>query len=1159
MRGRGASRSLCRRRLLPRAEGGEGGSSAPSLVSKPSLSRPPQRPAPAPPSQEKGSQSQDKPARQGSGGGYKRQNSFQEGSAGNGNDQRPSNRGRGNGRTYGGNSGGRGNYNGQRRPYNDRGSANGQRRQDGADARQGERQMQQPRSEASRNGNREQVGSQTEVSSRPEPKAEASEQAPAADVAPKPQAEPKPESSAAEAEPEIVFNEEQLSQPEAAATESKPQPEQSRAADAAETRPESQEVSAAAAAQARPQPKPESTVRPTAPSAAGQVAPRPQVRNREQPRGGSGMDMRPPPSFESRGQPRASNYSDRRERPQSAPTARAPVSEAPQRAAPESQQQRPAEIPQPVQDEPEPSTSDSSKAETSSAAPAPPTQAPATTFTGAASASQDEGDVPELLSAKPQLNRAPSRGGGTGARGQGVDPRSIPAGARRQGDSDGTQTMRPPRREGQGQATQNGAGPAPANGQRPGRVEYVPVRDTGDDRAGRGGRGGRGGAQMPSWNASTRRGQAQRWQGGEEGKINAAARRGSRAQRRMDRAEAKRDAAPVREEIFEIGVEGMSVTELSQRLALPTGDIVKSLFMKGIMVQVNQVLDKDTVKLVAAEFEVEVLDKEEAGVDTMARKTVDYLQDEDAELLQPRAPIVTVMGHVDHGKTSLLDYIRKAKVAVGEAGGITQAIGAYTVDVPSEDGTRHITFLDTPGHEAFSAMRARGTKVTDIAIVVVAADDGVRPQTLEAISHAKAAEVPILVAINKIDKEGANIERVKQEMSENGLLPEEWGGETPMVAISAKKGDGVDELLETVLLMAEVEELLANPDRPARGTIVESHLDKKTGAIATMLVAAGTLRQGDVVQAGAAYGKVRTMRESRGDVTEARPSIAVQMVGLNTVPIAGDEFCVCSSEQEARKNAEAVELAVRLDRLQQQAGSSMVTTNTLASMDEDDDSALKRFNIILKADATGALEAVKAAIGSLPQDRVQPRFLLAAASDITKSDVDLAFASQGIIVGFNIDPSEAVLAAAKQYGVDMRSYNVIYDIVDDIRALMEGKLASVDERTPIGEGEVRAIFGSGSRIVAGCMITEGMCRKGCHAVIMRGKEKVHEGRVTSLRRVKDDVKEVPAGLECGLAVENYTGWKEGDRIQLCDIKSKQQTLEEARLATPAAAPTPVAV
>ncbi|CAK0786401.1 hypothetical protein CVIRNUC_009614 [Coccomyxa viridis] len=1022
---------------------------------------------------------QDRPGRQGSGRGYRRQDSFAEPSEGNGSDRRQGFRERS---SY--NDRGRGRGTGQRRPYNDDRPSNGQRGQQGD--RPGERPQQTgPRAYSNGRAEGDRNEDAKDPAQSPATSLTASQASAAAAAPPRPQA---PEAAAATDALSAT------AQPASQAPES--------AAPAAGAAPQQPTLQAADAAAA-----PGSLSAPPRPAARSTDGARPESRPQQ-------------PAQARQGTPQAVRQDSGQEQSTSAAAA-------------------PALAPSP--------------------GPARP-QAPA----GAGNGAPPADEAPKLLSAKPQLSRAPTRGGVRGGRGQQVDPNSIPAGGRRQEtgrQESGNGQERPQRREPQGRV-EGATGPRTAAAAPGGqRTEYVPVRDTGDDRVGRG-QGGRGGGRdfQVTDHFGARRNPASRWmQRADEGKVDISTRRSSRAQRRMDRADARRDAAPVREDIFEIGNEGLSVTELSQKLALPTGEVVKTLFMQGIMVQVNQVLDKDTVKLVAKEYEVEVIDKEEAGIDTMAKKTVDYLEDEDVELLQPRPPIVTVMGHVDHGKTSLLDYVRKTKVAFGEAGGITQAIGAYTVDVPAESGAKHITFLDTPGHEAFSAMRARGTKVTDIAIVVVAADDGVRPQTLEAISHAKAAGVPILVAINKIDKEGANIDRVKQEMSENGLLPEEWGGETPMVAISAKKGDGVDDLLETVLLMAEVEELLANPDRPARGTIVESHLDKKTGAVATMLVAAGTLRQGDVVQAGAAFGKVRTMRESKGEVTEAGPSIAVQMVGLNAVPVAGDEFSVCSTEQEARKNAEAVELAMRLDRLQAQAGASMVTTNTLASMDEDEsDAALKRFNIILKADATGALEAVKAAINALPQDRVQPRFLLAAASDITKSDVDLAFASDGIILGFNIEPSEAALAHAKQYGVDMRSYRVIYDIVDDIRAMMEGKLAAVEERMPLGEAEVRAIFGSGSRIVAGCMVTEGQVRKGCHAVIMRNKQKVHEGKVTSLRRVKDDVKEVSAGLECGLAVETYLGWREGDRIELCEIKSKQQTLEEASpVPAPAAVPAGV--
>jgi translation initiation factor IF-2 len=623
-------------------------------------------------------------------------------------------------------------------------------------------------------------------------------------------------------------------------------------------------------------------------------------------------------------------------------------------------------------------------------------------------------------------------------------------------------------------------------------------------------------------------------------------RRETRGTRRRDRAIARDAAAPVRQDIFEVGNEGLPVEELANKLAVPPGEVVKILFMKGIMVQVNQVLDRDTVHMVVDEFEdVEIVDREAAALEDWARKTTDFVDEEDLDFLLPRPPVVTIMGHVDHGKTSLLDFVRKTKVAAGEAGGITQAIGAYTVQVPHDGENAAITFLDTPGHEAFSAMRARGTKVTDVAVIVVAADDGVRPQTQEAISHAKAAGVPIIIGLNKIDKEGAQPERVKQELADLGLLPEEWGGQTAMVPISAKFGQGVDDLLETILLQAEVEELSANPDRAARGTVIEAHLDRRRGPVASLLVQAGTLRIGDMVVASASYGKVKSLTESTGDVDSATPSLAVQMVGLNSVPTAGDEFYVCEDETMARKAAELAEDTQRLERLAASAGGgNIVTTKSWASMDDDSES-LQRLNVILKADASGTVEAVKAALGALPQDSVLLRFLLAAPNQITTSDVDLAAASEAVILGFNAEPSEEVAAFAKEKSVTLRSYNVIYDLVDDVRAAMEGRLNTIEERTEIGQAEVRATFGSGNRIVAGCMVNEGVLRKGCFLVVKRGKKVVFEGPLTSLRRVKDDVKEVSHGLECGIRVDGFTGWREGDAVTAFAVAEKRRTLEEA--------------
>lgn len=449
--------------------------------------------------------------------------------------------------------------------------------------------------------------------------------------------------------------------------------------------------------------------------------------------------------------------------------------------------------------------------------------------------------------------------------------------------------------------------------------------------------------------------------------------------------------------------------------------------------------------------------------------------------------------------------------------------------------------------QAFSAMRARGARVTDIVIIIVAADDGVRPQTLEAISHAKAAGVPIVVAINKMDKEGANPDRVKQELTEVELVPEEWGGKTPMVNISAKKGMGVDELLETVLLVAELEELVANPDRAGTGTVLEACLDRKSGPITTLIVQNGKLKVGDCIAAGASYGKVRSLKTSAGEVSEIGPSMAAQVMGLNSVPQAGDEFEVFESETRARQAAESIEDARRLERLSEMAGGgSMVTLSSLASMDDEtEDQVLQRMNIILKADASGSCEAVKAALAGLPQDTVMLRYLLSAPGDITASDIDLAVASGGTVLGFNVQPSEAVVADAKKNNVELRTYSVIYDLVDDVRAAMEGRLKSVEEKVKIGEAEVKAVFGSGSRKAAGCLVLDGLLSKNAVVVVRRKNKTLFEGKLSSLRRVKDDVKEVPSGTECGVAVDGFKDWVQGDVIEAYDLVEKRLKLEEA--------------
>eukprot|EP00891_Asterochloris_glomerata_P001672 jgi/Astpho2/1672/fgenesh1_pm.00032_%23_8_t len=609
---------------------------------------------------------------------------------------------------------------------------------------------------------------------------------------------------------------------------------------------------------------------------------------------------------------------------------------------------------------------------------------------------------------------------------------------------------------------------------------------------------------------------------------------------------------PGKEEIFEVGNEGLSVADVAANLALSPEQVIADLFMVGIMANVNQVLDRETIATIAEKYEVEVVEKDADAVDTAAKKDRAWIDQKDLQHLQPRPPVVTVMGHVDHGKTSLLDYIRKAKVAAGEAGGITQAIGAYTCDVAVDGGMSQVTFLDTPGHEAFSAMRARGTRVTDIAVIVVAADDGVRPQTIEAISHAKAAGVPLVVAINKIDKEGANIERVRNELSEQGLVWDQWGGDTAMLPISAKKGTGVDELLETLALTAEVEDLQANPERAAAGTVIEAHLDKRMGAVTTLLVQTGTLRVGDVIQTGSCYGKARSMQDNIGDCTEAGPSRAVQMIGLNNVPVAGDEFIVLPSIDEARKTAGAASDAQRLDRLTEQSSGTMITTRSMASMD-DEEEAVQRINVILKADASGTLEAVKGALAALPQEAVALRFLLASANDMTESDIDLADVSDAMIIGFNMEPSESVIAAAKSRGVTVKSYNIIYELLDDMRAAMEGRLAPSEERVPLGKAEVRAVFGKGSKLVAGCMVTDGQLRSESFITVKRKRKIVWEGNVTSLRRVKETVETVEQGNECGVGCKEFNGWQEGDSVEAFRLVEKKRTLEDAAVPASAAA------
>lgn len=582
----------------------------------------------------------------------------------------------------------------------------------------------------------------------------------------------------------------------------------------------------------------------------------------------------------------------------------------------------------------------------------------------------------------------------------------------------------------------------------------------------------------------------------------------------------------------------LTVRELGEMLEIPETDIIKNLFFKGIAVNITQTLDLDTARLVAEDLGVAVEIPEEKSA---ATKETEMLDAEDLENLQLRPPVVTIMGHVDHGKTTLLDSIRQSKVAQGEAGGITQHIGAYHVDVEHEDKQQQIVFLDTPGHEAFTAMRARGTRVTDIAILVVAADDGVQPQTKEAISHAKAAEVPLIVAINKIDKPESNPDRIKQELTEHGLVPEDWGGDTTMVPVSALKGENLDELLEMILLVSEIEELSANPNRPAKGTVIEAHLDRTRGPVASLLVQNGTLRVGDSIVAGSVLGKIRAMIDDRGHKVEAAtPSFAVEILGLNDVPEAGDEFDVYPSDKEARAIADIRSETQRDSRLQQAMSSRRVSLSSLSAQAQEGE--LKELNLILKADVQGSVEAILGSLEQLPQNEVQIRVLLSSPGEVTETDVDLAAASGAVIIGFNTTLASGARQAADNEGVDIRQYNIIYKLLDDIQGAMEGLLDPEEVEEALGQIEVRAVFPVGRGAVAGCYVLSGKVIRNCQIRVRRNNKVVHEGNLDSLKRMKEDAREVNSGYECGVGCAKFNDWQEGDIIEAYQMTLKRRTL-----------------
>jgi translation initiation factor IF-2 len=613
------------------------------------------------------------------------------------------------------------------------------------------------------------------------------------------------------------------------------------------------------------------------------------------------------------------------------------------------------------------------------------------------------------------------------------------------------------------------------------------------------------------------------WRGGPRG------RRGNDRDHRDDRGMV---AAPVEQRTIEVHVpETITVAELAHKMAVKASEVIKTLMKMGQMVTINQPLDQDTAMIVVEEMGHKAVTAELDDPEAFTEQDVGAAEGEALS----RAPVVTVMGHVDHGKTSLLDYIRRAKVAAGEAGGITQHIGAYHVKTPRG----MISFLDTPGHEAFTAMRARGAQATDIVILVVAADDGVMPQTKEAIKHAKAAGVPIVVAINKIDKPDANTDRVKQELVAEQVVPEEYGGESPFVAVSAKTGEGVDALLEQVLLQAEVLELKAPVEAMAKGLVIEAQLDKGRGPVATVLVQSGTLKTGDVVLAGQTYGRVRAMLDENGkSIKSAGPSIPVEIQGLTEVPQAGDEFMVLSDERRAREIATYRAGKFRNTKLARQQAAKL--ENMFADMTAGE---VKTVPIIVKADVQGSQEALSQSLLKLSTEEVKVQLVYAAVGGISESDVNLAIAAKAVIIGFNTRADAGARKLAENNGIDIRYYNIIYDAVDELKAAMSGMLAPEKREEVIGTAEIRTVFvASKIGTVAGCMVTSGMVNRNAHFRLLRDNVVVYTGELESLKRLKDDVREVKEGFECGIKLKNYNDIREGDQLEFFEIKEIARTL-----------------
>lgn len=628
--------------------------------------------------------------------------------------------------------------------------------------------------------------------------------------------------------------------------------------------------------------------------------------------------------------------------------------------------------------------------------------------------------------------------------------------------------------------------------------------------------------------------------------MNKAEREASRAARKSKKKKGRREAPTARPELLrapqrtQITVpkaskrriritEVIALSDLSQRMGVKANDLIKKLMSLGVLATINQTVDSDTAALVAAEFGYEVENVALAEEEFLTRK------EDRPEELEHRPPVVTVMGHVDHGKTSLLDAIRKTRVAAGEAGGITQHIGAYAV----ETSRGPLVFLDTPGHEAFTALRARGAKLTDITVLVVAADDGIMPQTVEAIDHSKAANVPIIVAVNKMDKPEADPDRVKRGLTEHGLVPEDWGGDIICVPVSAKKGTGLDQLLEMIALQAEIMELTANPKRPARGTVIEARIDRGRGPVATVLVQEGTLKLGDILLAGANSGRIRSLTNDQGKrVKEAGPSMPVEVTGLDGVPTAGEAFLVVDSERAAR---EVAGKRAERSRDEEMAKARKVTLADLHIRIAEGE--IKELPVIVKADVQGSVEALTQALEKIATSEVKIRVIHGAVGGITENDVNLASASEAIIVGFNVRPEAKAASLADQANVDVRLYNVIYDATDDLRKALAGLLTPTQQERVLGRAEVRQTFKiPKAGTVAGCYITQGLAQRNARLRLLRDNVVIYTGELASLKRFKDDVREVREGFECGLSIQNYNDVKEGDVLEFFVVEEIERTL-----------------